>query len=166
MVIRLFCPDAKGPITWQILAWKWYPLKIKVVLIWRTFQPRLKILAWSFSHSYIYFSHPYMYNITDYSCKINKDSNIMTSLNSDNDSQPGQTDWKMHVIAIIFSAWAEKGLQACTSIIVFCHLGKISHRIFAFCAQAEIEHVIITIFQSSGWSEISAQAETCHVIRP
>ena len=49
MVIQLSCPDAKGPITWQILARKRYPLKMKVALTCRTFQPRLKILAWSFS---------------------------------------------------------------------------------------------------------------------
>ena len=37
---------------------------------------------------------------------------------------------------------------------------------FAFCARAEIEHVIATIFQPGGRSEISARAETHHVIRP
>ena len=30
----------------------------------------------------------------------------------------------------------------------------------------EIEHVIATIFQPGGWSEISAQAETYYIIRP
>ena len=39
-------------------------------------------------------------------------------------------------------------------------------RKFAFCARAEIEHVIATIFQPGGRSEISAQAEIHHVIRP
>ena len=37
---------------------------------------------------------------------------------------------------------------------------------FAFCAQAEIEHVIATIFQPRGQCEISAWAETQHVIKP
>ena len=36
----------------------------------------------------------------------------------------------------------------------------------AFCARAEIEHVITTIFQPGGRSEISARAETHYVIRP
>ena len=36
---------------------------------------------------------------------------------------------------------------------------------FTFCARAEIEHVIATIFQPGGRSEISARAETHHVIR-
>ena len=35
-----------------------------------------------------------------------------------------------------------------------------------FCARAEIEHVIATIFQPGGGSEISARAEIHHVIRP
>ena len=39
-------------------------------------------------------------------------------------------------------------------------------RKFAFCARAEIDHVIATIFQPGGRSEISARAEIHHVIRP
>ena len=38
-------------------------------------------------------------------------------------------------------------------------------RKFAFCARAEIEHAIATIFQPGGRSEISARAEIHHVIR-
>ena len=34
-----------------------------------------------------------------------------------------------------------------------------------FCTRAEIEHVIATIFQPGGRSEISARVETHHVIR-
>ena len=34
------------------------------------------------------------------------------------------------------------------------------------CARAEIEHVIATIFQPGGRSEISARAEIHHVIGP
>ena len=34
--------------------------------------------------------------------------------------------WKIHVIAIIFSARAEKGARACVSV-VFSHLSKLSH---------------------------------------
>ena len=45
---------------------------------------------------------------------------------------------------------------------MFLHLSKFSR---AFCARAEIEHVIATIFQSGGRSEISARAEIHHVIR-
>ena len=59
-----------------------------------------------------------------------------------------------------FSARAEKGARACVST-VFLHLSKL-----AFCARAEIEHVIATIFQPGGRSEISARAEIHHVIRP
>ena len=33
-------------------------------------------------------------------------------------------------------------------------------------ALVEIEHVITTIFQPGGWSEISARAETHHVMWP
>ena len=35
-----------------------------------------------------------------------------------------------------------------------------------FCARAEIEHVIATIFQPGGRSEISARAEIHHIISP
>ena len=35
----------------------------------------------------------------------------------------------------------------------------------AFCARAEIEHVIATIFQPGGRSEISARVKTPHEIR-
>ena len=44
---------------------------------------------------------------------------------------------------------------------MFSHLSKLE-----FCARAEIEHVIATIFQLGGPSEISARAEIHHVIRP
>ena len=37
--------------------------------------------------------------------------------------------------------------------------------LYAFCARAEIEHVIATIFRPCGRSEISARAESHHVIR-
>ena len=37
---------------------------------------------------------------------------------------------------------------------------------FAFYTRAEIEHVIATIFQPGGRSEISARAETHYVIIP
>ena len=39
-------------------------------------------------------------------------------------------------------------------------------RKLAFCARAENDHVIATIFQPGGRSEISARAEIHHVIRP
>ena len=60
----------------------------------------------------------------------------------------------------VFSSRAEKGTGACPST-VFSHLSK-----FAFCARADIEHGIATMFQPGGRSEISARAETHHVIRP
>ena len=43
----------------------------------------------------------------------------------------GQTGWKIHVIAIIFSARAEKGARACVSI-VYLHLSKLSYRNLCF----------------------------------
>ena len=49
---------------------------------------------------------------------------------------------------------------------MFSHLSKLSHRNVRFCARAEIEHVIATIFQPGGRSEISARAEIHHVILP
>ena len=45
------------------------------------------------------------------------------------------------------------------------HLSKLSHGNLRFAPGAEIEHVITIIFQPGGRGEISARAETHHVIR-
>ena len=60
---------------------------------------------------------------------------------------------------------AEKGTPACAQTVLL-HLSKNFSRRFAFSARAEIENVITTIFHPGGRSEISARAETHHVIRP
>ena len=51
---------------------------------------------------------------------------------------------------------------------MFLHLSKLSHGNLRFAPRAEIifKHVIATIFQPGGRSEISARAEIHHVIRP
>lgn len=48
---------------------------------------------------------------------------------------------------------------------VFSHLSKLPDGNLRFAARAEIEHVIRTIFQPGGRSEILGRAETHHVIR-
>ena len=59
---------------------------------------------------------------------------------------------KEHCVTTLIMAAKETSAST-----VFSHLSKL-----AFCVRAEIEHVIATIFQPSGRSEISARA---HVIR-
>ena len=90
--------------------------------------------------------------------------------------QPGQTGWKIHVIAVIFFIRAGKATRVCAST-VFSYLSKLAFSTpvlaqkgsgklvtsswkFAFCDRAEIEHAMATIFQPGGRSEISARAET------
>ena len=70
---------------------------------------------------------------------------------------------KYHVITIIFFIPGRKMNASMRIDCVFAPEQPFSWK-FAFCARAEIEHLIATMFLFGGRSEISARAETHHVI--